>query len=142
MRGYWMSILSLSAVFLVHGHAQAQWSLDPTVNTPVCTATNDQEQPVIVSDGAGGTIIAWQDYRSGTNTHVYAQRIDASGVARWTANGIDLCTAPGDHYYQLPINRNGGMMSIVLSALRNGRFFSLVEDPAAFWRGLSPLHRC
>jgi len=42
--------------------ANAQWQPD---GVPICTATDDQEQPTIVTDGSGGAIIAWQDYRDG-----------------------------------------------------------------------------
>jgi len=43
------------------------WSSDPTENTAVCTASNNQRYPAIVSDGSGGTIITWEDYRGGTH---------------------------------------------------------------------------
>jgi hypothetical protein len=49
---------------------------------------------MIVSDNAGGAIIAWRDTRS-VNWDVYAQRVNASGVAQWTANGVPLCAATG-----------------------------------------------
>lgn len=61
----------------------------------VCTATGDQVNPVLTSDGAGGCIIAWGDTRSG-NSDIYVQRLNASGVAQWTANGVALCTATAD----------------------------------------------
>lgn len=61
---------------------------------PVCTAANTQEIPHIVSDGSGGAIIIWEDQRNG-NVDVYAQRINASGTALWTANGVAICTADG-----------------------------------------------
>jgi hypothetical protein len=59
----------------------------------VCTATNDQEFPVLVSDGAGGAIVTWEDNRSGKD--IYAQRVLASGAldAAWPVNGLALCTA-------------------------------------------------
>ena len=37
-------------------------------------------RPRIVSDGSGGAIITWQDYRSGTDYDIYAQRIHESGT--------------------------------------------------------------
>ncbi|MCX6153337.1 MAG: hypothetical protein NT007_04170 [Candidatus Kapabacteria bacterium] len=45
----------------------------------------------IVSDGSGGAFITWRDQRAGRccpATDVYAQRVNASGVAQWTLNGI------------------------------------------------------
>lgn len=51
----------------------------------------------MTSDGAGGTIVTWQDgftfFGSGVQD-VYAQRVDATGTPQWTASGIALCTAP------------------------------------------------
>lgn len=73
----------------------AQWTFNPNVNTAICQATGNQLAPYIVSDGAGGAIIAWWDNR-GTSTDIYAQRIDASGYVRWTTNGIAIVTAVGD----------------------------------------------
>jgi hypothetical protein len=70
-----------------------QWTTD---GVAVCTATGDQSAPMIISDGAGGAIITWYDYRSATNYDIYAQRVNASGAVQWTANGIALCTAAGN----------------------------------------------
>jgi hypothetical protein len=55
---------------------------------------SDQMYPVITLDGAGGAIVTWIDYRAGID--IYAQRVDASGGVRWTANGVPLCTAGGN----------------------------------------------
>ncbi len=58
----------------------------------VCTHGDQQFGPVITADGLGGAVIAWDDYRSGPNSDVYAQRLDPSGTALWTANGVGVCT--------------------------------------------------
>lgn len=59
----------------------------------LCTATGSQGSAAIVSDGAGGAIVAWADSRSGIDD-IYARRITAAGAPQWTANGVALCTAP------------------------------------------------
>ncbi len=65
-----------------------------TVNgTAICTITNNQYNPQLVSDGQGGAIISWEDWRSVSNLDIYAQRIDSNGVVNWTTNGIAICTA-------------------------------------------------
>ena len=61
----------------------------------VCSATGDQANAALCSDGAGGVIIAWHDARSG-NWNIYVQRLNAAGVPQWTANGVAICTATGD----------------------------------------------
>jgi hypothetical protein len=64
----------------------------------VCAATGNQESPRIASDGAGGAIIIWRDYRSGS-WDIYAQRVNASGSVQWAANGVAICTATGYQLY-------------------------------------------
>ena len=49
---------------------------------PVTQAADDQSNPVMVPDGAGGALIAWEDRRTHdvTDTDVYAIRIDGNGA--------------------------------------------------------------
>lgn len=59
---------------------------------PVCLAEENQRQPKIISDGAGGVIITWHDLRRGiSDSDIYAQRIDASGSPLWKVDGITVC---------------------------------------------------
>ena len=44
----------------VDGDGNLQWA---PAGAPVCVATNNQINPTIIADGAGGAFIAWQDYR-------------------------------------------------------------------------------
>jgi len=60
----------------------------------VCTASGDQRDPQIVSDGAGGGIIAWNDWRSGGGD-VYAQRVDHGVNVLWVGDGVLAC---GSHF--------------------------------------------
>jgi hypothetical protein len=63
----------------------------------VCGATQDQRLPQFVTDGNGGAIIAWYDYRNSatSGSDIYAQRIaSVGGASQWLADGIPLCTAP------------------------------------------------
>lgn len=66
------------------------WTVD---GVAVCLEANDQTDPRIVSDGAGGAIVTWEDARTSTNFDIYAQRVDASGVPQWTTDGVELCVA-------------------------------------------------
>ena len=59
---------------------------------PVCSATDTQWNPQIVSDGIGGAIVIWEDERDGS-TDIYAQRVDFLGLFIWTTNGVPLCQA-------------------------------------------------
>ncbi len=71
----------------------------PTGGITVCGASNDQLNIDIISDDMGGAIIAWSDYRSGTNWDIYAARIDASGNMPWTYNGVAVCTSGDDQRF-------------------------------------------
>ncbi|UCF04906.1 MAG: hypothetical protein JSV33_13430, partial [bacterium] len=78
----------------VDANGTALW--DPT-GAGVCVQPGNQTSPVIVSDGAGGAIIAWIDGRSpGTEVDIYAQRIDGSGAVVWDSSGVAICTASGN----------------------------------------------
>jgi len=90
-----ISVVFLLLASVLSWSAMAQWSSDPALNTPVCTAANFQNNPAIASDGAGGAIIVWGDPRNGVGkTDVYAQRLDADGNEVWAGNGIAVCHTP------------------------------------------------
>ncbi len=96
-----------------------QW---PVNGTTICSAPNSQYDPGLVSDGKGGAIIAWQDYRKGGECNydafakqtdfdvkvctekqlhdwnIYAQLIDAGGNTKWAANGVSICAAQVDQF--------------------------------------------
>ncbi len=64
---------------------------------PLCTAPYGRDNPFIVSDGAGGAIVVWQDYRADPTqsySAIYAQRIMASGALLWELNGMLISTLP------------------------------------------------
>jgi MYXO-CTERM domain-containing protein len=59
-------------------------------------AVRGQRRPEIASDGAGGAIVVWEDYRNAGYSDVYAQRVSASGTVAWQANGVPVVMAAGD----------------------------------------------
>ena len=45
-------------------------------------------RPALVSDGAGGGILTWQDERvASANPNIFAQRLDNTGTPQWGVNG-------------------------------------------------------
>lgn len=62
--------------------------------TAVCTSIGDQLSSAVVTDGTGGCIVTWTDYR-GATSDIYAQRLSAAGVPQLTLNGIAVCSATG-----------------------------------------------
>ncbi len=62
--------------------------------TPVCTDDDQQRNPKLCGDGAGGTIITWQDDRNSPGVEeIYAQRMDSEGNFTWIANGTRIIYA-------------------------------------------------
>jgi len=83
------------------------WTVDGVVMNN--NVAYDQTDPKIVSDGMGGAIISWTDYRTGTTADIYAQRVNSTGAVQWTATGIIICTASGDQIKsQLVSDGNNG----------------------------------
>ena len=60
----------------------------------VVTAANDgQLFPTAAKDGTGGVIVMWEDYRTGKDWDVYAQRLSVTDSILWIQNGISISTA-------------------------------------------------
>lgn len=64
----------------------------------VCNWVLEQTKPMVLSDGAEGAYVVWQDYRSQVSVKVYAQRFTATGEKAWGAypNGMPVCVATGN----------------------------------------------
>ncbi len=74
-----------------------QWAENGVdVRGPGMTSGAVSAEHAVVSDGAGGAIIAWIDRRSGGPT-VYVQRLNQHGELQWTTNGVEV-HAPVDWY--------------------------------------------
>jgi hypothetical protein len=109
-----VSVLTLS---ILPQAARAMWPID---GSAVCIAPADQNYVDIVSDGAGGAIISWQDVRGSSYYDIYAQRIGASGDTLWTANGVALCTAVGGQTRPTIVSDGAGGAIIAWEDLRAG----------------------
>lgn len=81
---------------LVVAPAGADWSMDPTINTPVKIGPGFQQvsPSTGVGDGAGGALIFWIDDPYST-PQIWGQRVSADGDLLWPADGVPLCTASG-----------------------------------------------
>ena len=69
---------------------------DPAGVSPVTLTGFNMLHPALVLDGAGGIMIAWEDYYSeaSSGVDIYAQRIDAAGNLLWDPVGAHVCSAP------------------------------------------------
>jgi len=77
---------SVSHIYVqrVNSFGVPQWETD---GVRVCNGSGKENQPDILSDGAGGAIVAWTDYRSGP-AKVYLQRLNDAGELLWAEEGV------------------------------------------------------
>jgi len=109
---------------LASGAVDGAWPAD---GRALCLVANDQLAPMIVSDGAGGAIVTWQDFRSGTSYDIYAQHVLASGAVdgAWPANGRGLCTATLTQASQQIVSDGAGGAIVSWQDLRGGLNFDI-----------------
>jgi hypothetical protein len=74
---------------------------------------------MVASDGTGGAIVAWMDFR-GANSDIYVQRISASGAVLWTANGVAVCTEIGNQSDPQVVGDGAGGAVVTWADLRSG----------------------
>lgn len=84
-----------------------------TNGIPLCTDPADQSTPNIISDMNGGAIVAWSDWRNGTERDLYAQRIDSNGTILWTVQGANVSNLPPrEHSEKLVSDNHGGAIVV------------------------------
>jgi len=89
---------------------------------PVSALPEYQAYPVIISDGEGGAIIAWLDWRSyfeGRVVDIYAQKLSMGGVGLWEVNGLGVTTEWGEQeIYTVLSDADGGALFPWMDARR------------------------
>src|SRR6185503_6227247 len=103
---------------LASGVVDPAWPVDALA---IVVAAGDQSLPAITSDGAGGAIVAWYDFR-GADYDIYAQRALATGMVdpAWPANGRALCLAPGHQQPPRLVDDGASGAIVTWSDRRNG----------------------
>jgi hypothetical protein len=110
-------------IFLTGGLLWGSSSVGAIVHQGVDTdwdaiETFDQAQPRIASDGLGGAIVVWEDFRDfhriGPNglhqQDLYGQRLNNSGVGLWTGNGAPPDTTRGPQgRHRIVMDRSSGV---------------------------------
>jgi hypothetical protein len=85
----------------------------------VCTADLYRQSLRMIADGAGGSILVWQDERNGS-LDIYAQRINANGNVVWTSSGAAICIAAGDQRFPQIVADGAGGAIIAWTDDRSG----------------------
>ena len=75
----------------IDSNGTALWT---TNGVAVVTKASEQRSPKIISDGANGAIIAWEDSING-NSDIFVQRVLANGTLAWFSGGIPVCISAG-----------------------------------------------
>ncbi len=100
----------------------------------VCQLTGRQSDVTMVTDGTGpnlfsprGAIFAWRDERDTPGVgHVYAQRMNGSGVTQWITNGIGLAPqTPEQKDVRLAYVGSASAIAVWSDGRSVGRFFDL-----------------
>jgi len=86
---------------------------------PICSSGNDQQGIRMVRDAGGNIFLAWSDYRGNEDFDIYVQKIDADGSRLWSADGTDICRAPGNQTIpQMAPDGAGGVVVVWQDARR------------------------
>lgn len=86
----------------------------------VIVKPGDQINPEIISDGAGGAIITWEDYYNTSNCNIVSQRINSYGDRDWSTSGESICSADGHQLSPRICSDNIGGAIITWQDFRNG----------------------
>jgi hypothetical protein len=98
-----------------------------TNGVALSTAAQDQREPAITSDGAGGAIVTWYDHRGGSDYDIYAQRVSSAGIVAWTPDGVALCTASGEQQYPTITGDGAGGAIISWQDQRSGSWDAFAQ---------------
>ncbi|MFC1767332.1 hypothetical protein ACFLZ2_02110 [Candidatus Margulisiibacteriota bacterium] len=85
--------------------------------TAMCERKEKQEDPNLISDGAGGAIIYWKDLRN-SKPSIYARRINEKGQALWVSGGWPVCKSFDAEYAE--VARLGDVFTFVWQDRRGG----------------------
>jgi hypothetical protein len=107
--------------------------LDPNGNKlwtfqgePVAIKPQREHNEKIISDGAGGAIIAWEEQDTLTAMwNVCVQRVNSAGVRLWDPNGVPVCNVTSNRInVKLQKDGNGGAF-VCWQDLRNGTDYGI-----------------
>lgn len=75
----------------IDSDGERKWSLNDVI---ISNAPGTESFHQMISDGAGGAIITWMHLpETPGSTNIYTQRVDPTGIVKWTTNGVEICMA-------------------------------------------------
>lgn len=124
-------LLLLLSIITISPELHAAWQSNGNL---VCGADNEQQRPRIISDGAGGAYVAWEDDR-GTYRDIYVQRMDGSGIPYWAEDGIKLTNAGEHDIVDIVPDGTGGVIIVWLFERASLFAQRLDSDGTKLWVG-------
>jgi len=102
------------------------WALG---GVPLSMAAGGQYFPQLVSDGEGGAIVVWEDYRSADGANslysgIYAQRIGQDGSVLWSSDAA-ICSAVNSQEKPKITSDGSGGAFIVWQDYRSGGYYEV-----------------
>ncbi len=121
------------------GQVHAEWTPDPA---RLCAGTAHEYSFNLVSDGAGGALVAWvQSGADGADLFLQHLGADGSVAPGWPVGGLALCTAAHDQYGPWLAADGAGGAWVVWEDYRSGRgaiFASHVSGSGERLQGIPP----
>ncbi|MBN1127962.1 MAG: hypothetical protein JXA71_03190, partial [Chitinispirillaceae bacterium] len=99
----------------IKSDGSVQWGVD---GAALCVQTADQRNPRVIWNIMGWAMITWQDKRT-DDYDIYVQRLDTSGTALFTANGVAVTSASGDQTNPQMVDDGAGGAIILWQDLRS-----------------------
>lgn len=102
---------------------QPVWTLD---GVPVANKVNREHNERMVSDGAGGAIVVFEQKNSGSYLwEIWAQRIDSNGNTLWSPGGIPVSGFLSEHLNERIQADGQGGVYVTFQDFRNGFDFDV-----------------
>ncbi len=100
----------------IDGAGDTQWT---SGGVPVCTAIGGTVWATASSDGAGGIIATWMDFRY-QEGDIFAQRLDGAGTPLWNTNGTIVSIAENYQFEPVVASDSDGGAIIAWDDYRSG----------------------
>jgi hypothetical protein len=102
----------------VNASGVKQWGAN---DVQLTTHSTWQIYSKLTTDGSGGAIIAWEDRVNGvSNSDIYAQKVNSSGVPQWSTSGVNITNVTKDQRNAEIVSDGNGGAIITWNDLRQG----------------------
>ena len=107
---------------LSSGEIDPNW---PSTGMPICLSLYRQWDVFAVTDGAGGVLAGWNDFRGSTDNDIYSAHLDSSGIV-----------TPGSPYSGFPISTAVRHQTLTdLVAYQGGAYAAIHDGRSSYFDG-------